>query len=227
MVAALACPVATLAQNAVDMGQEPDHTLLIENEYLRAFRVEIPRLQSTLVHRHDHDYVIITLTDSRMKAAKPGEAPITFTRYAGDIRYIYGPFAHSVTNDEVTPYADVTVEIYKGDTSRYNGYLSTDTFKNILGPGIDTNASYAVTLDKSGVKIWNVQLLAGDSQSRVEHQSGGQLIVAVNHVKLKWDSPEVNLSLDPGEVKWIPRGSSYKVANTGREPARFVILEMR
>ncbi len=219
----------SLAQAPVDLADEPYHSLLIQNDYLRAFRVEIPHLKSTLLHKHSHDYVVITLVDSNIKQARAGEAPITYPRYAGDIRYIHGGIAHTMINDEAMTYRNITVEIAKPDNSLYDSFRTQDSFRDVLSPGVDPHAKYAVTLDKTGVKIWNVQLLPGDSQVRSQHAGPGELIVALDDLDLKQDGPNGSetLRLGQGEVKWLAGGAPYAFTNTGKDPAQFVIFEMK
>ena len=191
--------------------------------------VEIPHLKSTLLHKHNHDYVVITLVDSNIRQARAGEAPITYPRYAGDTRYIHGGIAHTMINDEAMTYRNLTVEIAKSDSSLYDSFRTQDSFRDVLSPGVDPHAKYAVTLDKTGVKIWNVQLLPGESQARAPHAGPGQLIVALNDVELKQDAPAESdsLSLDQGDVKWIAGGTAYTLTNTGKDPAQVVIFEIK
>src|SRR6266568_2442627 len=40
---------------------EPHHHLKIENEYVRAYYVEVPPHQDTQLHQHDHDYIYVSL----------------------------------------------------------------------------------------------------------------------------------------------------------------------
>ncbi|HYW39296.1 MAG TPA: hypothetical protein VE957_14375, partial [Terriglobales bacterium] len=57
-----------LAQTAteVEITAEPSHHLAIENEYIRAFKVEVAPHAATLMHRHRHDYVAVTLGDAHI-----------------------------------------------------------------------------------------------------------------------------------------------------------------
>src|SRR5438067_2124454 len=126
---------ALSGQNVADITDEPYHTLLVQNQWVRAFRIEIPPFKSTPVFKQEHDYVVITLTDSAIKQNKPGEAPIAFPRYAGDIRYIHGGIAHAMMNDETSTYRNVTVEISTPDSSKYVGYITDDAIRDVLGPG--------------------------------------------------------------------------------------------
>jgi hypothetical protein len=51
----------------VEITAEPSHHLAIENEYIRVFNVEIAPHAATLMHRHLHDYVYVTIGDAHLR----------------------------------------------------------------------------------------------------------------------------------------------------------------
>jgi len=57
---------ATLAQQqqSVEITSEPSHHLVFQNEYVRVFDVTVAPRATTLVHKHNHDYLFVTLGDS-------------------------------------------------------------------------------------------------------------------------------------------------------------------
>src|SRR6266496_586448 len=44
----------------VEITAEPHHRLALENQYVRVFKVDVPPHESTLMHRHRHDYIFVT-----------------------------------------------------------------------------------------------------------------------------------------------------------------------
>lgn len=56
----------------VPVEKEPHHHLVFENEYVRVFKVEVPPHESTLVHRHSRDYVVVTIGDADVTNAVVG-----------------------------------------------------------------------------------------------------------------------------------------------------------
>src|ERR1700737_3880501 len=73
-IALLVATVHVAAQDAgaVALKAEPHHHLAFENDYVRAFHVEVGPHQSTLLHRHDRDYVFISLGDASVTNAVAG-----------------------------------------------------------------------------------------------------------------------------------------------------------
>jgi quercetin dioxygenase-like cupin family protein len=60
----------------VQITSEPSHHLVLENEYLRVFKVEVAPHASTLMHRHRHDYVFVTLGDAHVSNEVEGKPPV-------------------------------------------------------------------------------------------------------------------------------------------------------
>src|SRR6059058_2183589 len=50
----------------VEITAEPHHRLSLENQYVRVFKVDVPPHESTLMHRHRHDYIFVTLGASEV-----------------------------------------------------------------------------------------------------------------------------------------------------------------
>ena len=70
----------TPSPQEVPITAEPNHHTVLENEYTRVFRVEIPPHEHTLIHRHDHDYVYVTLGDSEIENSITGKPPVPIFR---------------------------------------------------------------------------------------------------------------------------------------------------
>ena len=49
------------AETAVSIISEPRHHLVLENDYARVFKVDVPPHTSTLMHQHEHAYVYVVL----------------------------------------------------------------------------------------------------------------------------------------------------------------------
>ena len=60
-----ATPQAARAK-PVPISQEHHHHLIIENSYLKAYEVEVPAHESTLLHQHDYDYVYVVLDGAQV-----------------------------------------------------------------------------------------------------------------------------------------------------------------
>src|SRR6476646_4130735 len=91
---------ATLGQQqSVEITSEPSHHLVLENAFVRVFDVSVAPKATTLVHRHNNDYVFVTLGDADITNARVGAQPARLQLKDGDARYTAGGFAHAAINN--------------------------------------------------------------------------------------------------------------------------------
>src|SRR5882672_6637048 len=104
---------AALAQQpqSVEITSEPSHHLVFQNEYVRVFDVTVAPKASTLVHRHNSDYLFVTLGDSDVVSARVGEKPAALHLKDGEVRFTPGNFAHAAINESDRPFHNITIEL--------------------------------------------------------------------------------------------------------------------
>jgi quercetin dioxygenase-like cupin family protein len=109
-----------LAQTAseVEITSEPSHHLALENESVRVFKVEVAPHTSTLMHRHHHDYVFVTLSNAHVSNEVAGKPPVELTLSDGETRFVPGNFAHVAQNLADRPFRNVTIELLQDETLR-------------------------------------------------------------------------------------------------------------
>lgn len=104
---------AAAPASVVPITKEPSHRLVFENEYVRVFKVEVAPHAETLYHKHDVDYVFVTLGDSDVESVRVGEPPVRLQLKDGETRFTKGGFAHKAVNNSDKPFVNVTVELKK------------------------------------------------------------------------------------------------------------------
>jgi hypothetical protein len=105
---------SALAQTVVPITSEPDHHLVISNDYVRVFRVEVPAKAETLYHQHDYDYLYVALGDADVTSTRLNEKPVSVLLKDGEVEFSKGPFAHKAMNNSDLPFRNVTIEIFGG-----------------------------------------------------------------------------------------------------------------
>ena len=226
--------LAAAAQNndAVSMDDESHYSRVFSNEYCRAYRIELGRLEETKPVVHQHDWVRMTLSGTAEYAwggtvfAK--KSTTLLEPYS--VTFLYPIDRLMLRNPNSESYRSIIVEIMRPDDSRYRIQdPSLDHFQQKLGPGVDPHASYFTDLNKTNVDIINGQLIPGDSK-QLRSFGVGDLFVAMTDLELQravaGKDPET-IQLSKGELKWLPGGANATFKNVGKEPARFVILEMK
>lgn len=102
----------------VPVENEPHHHLVFENEYVRVFKVEVAPHEATLVHRHERDYVVVTIGDAEVTNAVVGKEPKKWSFKDGDVTFLEATaeksFAHKAVNESKRPFRNYTIEIKTG-----------------------------------------------------------------------------------------------------------------
>jgi len=109
----MACPSGAQAPTAVPIPQEPHHHLVLENDYVRVFRVTVPAHEATLLHQHDVPYLYVSLGPADVINAVQGKPEAHLVMADGQLGYSPGHFAHIARNDSDLPFNNVTIELLK------------------------------------------------------------------------------------------------------------------
>ncbi len=110
--------LAAQTATEVEITSEPSHHLALENNYLRVFKVEVAPHTATLMHRHRHDYIYVTLGDAHISNEVEGKAPVDLRLADGEARFTAGNFAHVTRNLSDQPFRNVTIELMQDEKLR-------------------------------------------------------------------------------------------------------------
>jgi quercetin dioxygenase-like cupin family protein len=217
--------VFALAQPAaVDITAEPHHHVVLQNQYVRVFKVELAPRDQIQMHRHDHDYVFVTVGDSEIENDVAGKPPATLKLQDGDTRFLPGGFSHSVKNLASTPFRNVTVEFLQDEKARKT---PSAKWEEERGVDILEGGTQDILFVKDGVRVTDVQLQPGASIPKHRH-AGPHLVVSLSDYELRSDvvgKSSKTMQQKTGDVSWVPGGYSHTLTNSGKQPARFITLE--
>ncbi len=220
---------ATLAQQqqTVEITSEPSHHLVMQNEYVRVFDVTVAPKASTLIHRHNHDYLFVTLGDSDVVSARVGEKPASLILKDGEARYTPGSFAHAAINNSDQPFHNITIELLRPSTKVTN----CPDFCTTLHCSDGQRDHCAAVLNNISSDQWRVSLVTLPPSSQLERDMHGNphLLIAVSDLDLtsQTGSASNNIQRQPGGLLWIPAGHAYTLVNKSQKPAKFVTLEFK
>jgi quercetin dioxygenase-like cupin family protein len=207
----------------VEITAEPSHHLVLENEYLRVFKVEVSPQVSTLMHRHRHDYVFVTLGDAHLSNEVEGKPPADVKLTDGDTRFTPGNFAHVARNLSDQPFRNVTIELMQDEKLRQTPSHWPEESGEKTFPGGRSKILFV----KDGVRVSEVNLEPG-AVVPSHHHDRPHLAVAVTDFDLRSDvegqgpMPE---KFKAGEIKWLPGDLTHSLTNVGKTPARLVTVE--
>ncbi|MFI5110442.1 MAG: hypothetical protein ACHP9S_03250 [Terriglobales bacterium] len=221
--AAISLSAAADNDTAVPISQEPHHHLVLENEYTRVYDVTVPAHQSTLLHRHDNDYLAVILDPAEMQIAVLGRPVTKGHAGKGEVRFAAAPVIHRLMDSGDTPFRNLIIEILK----KKSGTPKETTPERGLDVGhgglIDT------VVDNSQVRVQDVQIAAGGMLHKHTHKFPF-LVVALSDLDLHnmpQGKPAAMVHQKAGEVKWIGAGSTHEMMNAGKQQAHFIEVEFK
>jgi quercetin dioxygenase-like cupin family protein len=215
--------LAAQTATEVEITSEPSHHLAIDNEYVRVFQVEVAPHTATLMHRHRHDYIAVTLGDAHISNEVEGKPPVEVNLKNGGAGFTAGNFAHIARNLGDQPFRNVTIELMQDEKLRQTPSHWPEESGEKTFPG----GSSKILFVKDGVRVSEVNLEPGATEPS-HHHDGPHLAIAVSDLDLRSDvegSAPTAEKLKAGEVKWLPGGYTHTVTNVGKTPARIVAVE--
>jgi hypothetical protein len=222
----------------VDVTHEPSHHLALSNERVRVFNVIVAPHTTTLIHRHDRDYLFVTLGDAEVATKKVGDTAIRLSLHDGEVRFAAGGFAHSaeVTGDH--PFHNSTIELLKPATHLQQ--CVTSCAEPVPCSVARGGACPTVTRD-FGSDQWTAVTVTMPPLGHLDlvDGAGPVLVVAVSDVRLTRGGPasgDAPIRGGAGTLGWVsaaavPMGTGHVAArsllNTSQLPVRFVMVEFR
>jgi hypothetical protein len=144
------------AKAPVAIKEEPHHHLIMENSYVRVFRVEIISPDATPLYRHDFPYVYMSIGKAEFTKAVEGQPEKHMALGNGQLGYSKGGFAQVIRAENDTPFYNVTVELLHPQEN-----MHSDCAQVVEGP-LDGCATPAAVADTSKKVVSDT---SGDAQA--------------------------------------------------------------
>jgi quercetin dioxygenase-like cupin family protein len=220
----------------VEITSEPSHHLVFQNEYVRVFDVTVAPKASTLVHRHNQDYLFVTLGDSDVVNARVGEKPVPLHLKDGEVRYAPGNYAHAAVNESERPFHNITIELLKPstnvkicteacDSGGCIGSIPRTVGDNFPLPGC------VGTIRRISADQWTISSVGMPPNAALEKHTHTMphLVIAVSDLDLtsQTESAGSNVKKGPGGLAWVPSGVTHTLVNNSSKAAQFVTLEFK
>jgi quercetin dioxygenase-like cupin family protein len=224
-IALVLLPVLALSAGTpeVEITSEPSHHLALQNDFVRVFRVEVAPHAATLMHRHRHDYLFVTLGDSHVSNEVEDKPPVDLKLQDGETRFAAGNFAHIARNLADTPFRNVTIEILQDEKLR----TAPSPWEKERGEQTFAGGRTRILFVKDGLRVSEINLDAGATLPS-HHHDGPHLLVAISDLELRSDvdgQGPMPGKFKAGDMKWLPGGYTHTLTNTGDRLARFVTVE--
>jgi hypothetical protein len=225
-----AFPLSAQAPVAVPIPKEPHHHLVLENDYVRVFRVSLPAHDATLLHQHDVPYVYVSLGPADVINAVQGKPEARIVMADGQVGYSPGHFAHIARTDAGSTFDNVTIELLKPQGEPHNVCE-----KVVAGPfndcgNRDSSSSFQVKqlFYTDEIQTESFWFAPGVNYSEPASEPG-ELLIAYENTELRVDLPgKPSKSLRGGEVLWIDAGKLPTIITVGENKVtRFLLVRFK
>ncbi|MFY9561487.1 MAG: hypothetical protein WAQ52_14735 [Terriglobales bacterium] len=216
---------AFAAAPEVEITSEPSHHLALENEHVRVFQVEVAPNTATLLHRHRHDYLFVTLGDSHVANEVADKPPVELKLADGETRFTPGNFAHVARNLSDRPFRNVTIELLQDDKLR----TAPSPWPMEGGDKEFPGGRIKVLFVRDGARVSAIELQPGATVPS-HHHDGPHLLVAVSDLDIRSDVDGMGPMpgrFKSGDVKWLPGGYTHTLTNVGTSLAKFITVEFK
>lgn len=214
------------AQAPVEITAEPHHKLVVENKFVRAFAFAVDPGQSTLMHRHGHDYVSVFVGDSQANNTKEGAQPAAVSFKDGDVKFAPAGLVHAVTDTGATPVRNATIELLQPTT---NPKPCTGDACAVPVTCSEADKASCATVTKAFTSDqWTVTIVtipAGGKYPEHSH-TGGVLTVALTDadVTMRSASRAKDIHSKPGDIQWH-EPETHTITNKGKNTVKVAVLE--
>ncbi len=213
--------------SAVAAGQaanESRYRVILENETVRVYSLELPPRFRAPSFQNAHDVVWVALNDAQVQFALRDKDPVTIGFRSGDARFFRSFATERVVNSDTVTFRAVVVELKARGLSAFACGCGSSAERELCGcpEAPHLPELWAVGLGK--VTFSGTWLGPGEG-----FRGGGarddSLLIAITALDLRDDDDQPHpLQLKSGEVTWLAAGN-HRLRNTGSEPARFISVE--
>ncbi len=219
---------AQQAQAPVEITSEPSHHQVLSNMYVRVFAVSADPGKSTLMHRHGHDYLSVSIGDAQIANTKEGAQPVTVNFKDGDVRFTASPLVHAVANTGDKTFRNRTIEIMQPTT---NAKACAESCAIPVPCDSADKAACPSVVKLFTADQWSVTLVtlpAGAKYAQHTHLANylNVPLADADVTVKKQDQAETIVHYKTGEVTWN-NPVVHAATNSGKTMARLVVLEFR
>lgn len=204
-------------EQIVEVGNEPRHQVVLQNEYVRALRVSFPPHDTTLAHRHAKDSLYFFLVEGGLSVVNhvQGRTACADCMEFGEVRYgtheTETPLVHKITNTSNQTMLCIDAELLKSPPV------------SAVIPLLAEKHTLVKTRDKC--RVYKLTLEPGESVTVMYPFFYLSIVVQTSTMEqgtLKWThQPRV------GDVQWKEPGSETTRTNVGTTTYVEYIAEWR
>ena len=220
--------VAAQQQTAIPLKSEPHHQLVLHNELVNVYSVQVPPRDTVQLHKHETDAIGIVLSNTEITVSSPGRPDSHQKVVDGQMRLQAAGYVHSTFVDGGNAYQNVTVELLQSQESPRNLCAEVLAGKPLDCPKPEAPAGAEVPeFETSQTRITLIHIPA-DQHATLETHGRRQLLVMLDEVSTVAPGKNSPTPLHPGDFLWRDADSVPEVfANDGSKEARVVAFSFQ
>ena len=214
-------------QSVITLKSEPHHHLVLHNDYVNVYSVQVAPHDSVLLHKHDVDAISIAMSDSEITVRGPGRPDSQQKVVNGQLRLQSAGYVHSTSVDGDAPYRNVTVELLAPQQSPRNLCVAV-----ILGQPMNCpesspqheahGRSEQPQFQTNQTKVTLIRILPRQSAT-LDTQGLSQLVVILDDVGISDSDNNPRKILRTGDFLWRdPRRAPDIFTNNSANEVRLV-----
>jgi hypothetical protein len=202
-------------EHVVPIEDEPRHHLIIANEYVRAFAVEIPAHERTLCHSHPNDYFLYVASGGKIVSAAIEEEPKHLNYEDGECEWLSAGLTHIVDNLGETSFRNVVVELLPAASKLRRG----EEPERVWG-----HSHIDQLLDEAAGAVARIRLAPG---AEVQISGPAVLASAYDDKLMVKELDDFDIPLDAfRKLIWVCAPRQVAVRNSAQKPARLIVFQI-
>lgn len=226
LILILLCISCAAQSTSVPDSQVPQRKEILNNHQVTVSLLELASNDATPLHKHEHDSIAVFVNGGHIQNNVQSQPSADNKIGVGEVRYRAGGYAHSVKNEGTDTLRVVVIDLNdaQGKMERIN------TTSHTCNAG-STNACYDEhnLFCTAKVCVEDVTIAPGTTTHKHSH-STDHMLVAVSDYELT-DQVEgkgtVVRTRKSGEIEYLTAGITHQQTNTGKAPARFIVIAWR
>jgi quercetin dioxygenase-like cupin family protein len=237
-------PNSAAPDAVVPAGQIPQRHELMRNKKVIVSTTELAPGKSVPMHRHEHDYITVVLTDGQMRETASDQGAVKSSGkkvgrvfgamhvpgatgdkvQAGEVVYNHAGYTHADENKGKTTMRAVTVDFLEPAGKQQDASRKSNKYCNADNKNICVDEKYLFCTDKFCVE--DVTMGPGAQSTKHSHSTDHMLIAITDYQltdNIVGKGTKVR-SHKAGEVEYIKSGISHQLSNTGPQAARFIVV---
>ena len=228
LAAAILCfPVVCGAQeqSVIPLKSEPHHHLVLHNDFVNVYSVQVAPKGSVVLHKHEFDAIGIMLSDAQITVKAPGKPDSHQKVLAGQLRLQQAGYVHSTAIEGATAYRNVTVELLLPQQERRNICASVISGQPLNCPSALSGSAALSERPQFETNQTKINLIHLKQQQSVtlDASAESQLVVLLDDSAMVTDINNPPKALRSGDILWRDSNTPAQIfENVGSKEIRLV-----